>query len=125
MMYILSISNTTDNILQFIATVIMFIMVLVLAYFVTRWVGSAGQKQYADKNIRVIEGYKVGPNKMLQIVKVGNKFFVLGVGKDEISYIGEVEEEDLTITEDNKPLPEFSEILAKAKEKVTWKKNRK
>lgn len=124
-MFMLSITNTTNNFLQFIATLIMFVLVIVAAYFMSRWVGTIGQNHYGARNIKVIEGSKIGPNKMVQIVKVGSKYFVLGIGKDEISYLGEVEEEDLTIAENTiKPLPEFQDILAKAKEKITEKKKK-
>ena len=124
-MYILSMTNTGDNFLQFLSVLIVFVVILVVAYYVTRWIGSYGQGQTGNKNIRVIEGYRMGPNKTIQIVKVGNKYLVLGVGKDEISYLGEVEEEDLAITEDTmKPLPDFKTLLAKAKDKVPTKKNK-
>lgn len=124
-MYLTSTMNTVDNFLQFIAVIFIFVAILVAAYFVTRWIGTAGMSQYQNKNIRIIEGCRVGQNKMVQIVKVGNKYFVLGIGKDEISCLGEVKEEDLAITEDEiKPLPEFKDILAKVKEKVPTKKNK-
>ena len=125
-MFMLSITNTTCNFLQFIAILIMFVLVIVAAYFVSRWVGTIGQNHYGERNIKVIEGCRVGPNKMVQIVKVGSKYFVLGVGKDEISYLGEVEEEDLSISENTiNPLPEFQDILAKAKDKMTAKNKKK
>lgn len=124
-MFILSMTNTGDNFLQFISVLFVFVVILIAAYLVTRWIGAHGQAQFGNKNIRVVEGYRMGTNKTIQIVKVGNKFFVLGVGKDEISYLGEVEEKDLAITEDTiKPLPDFKEFLAKAKNKVPTKKNK-
>lgn len=126
-MFILSITNTGDNFLQFISVLFVFVVILIVAYFVARWIGAQGQGrgQFGNRNIRVVEGYRMGPNKTIQIVKVGNKFFVLGVGKDEISYLGEVEEEDLAITEDTmKPLLDFKDFLAKAKNKVPTKKNK-
>ena len=110
--------DTGNNVLQLLAVMIVFILILVVAYFVTRWVGTNEGKTFFGKNIRVIEGCRVGTNKFIQIVKVGNKFLILGIGKDEISYLGEVEEEDLAIAEDGvRPLPDFKEILTKIKEK--------
>ena len=124
-MCMLSITDTGDNFLQFISLLAVFVLVLIVAYFVTRWIASYGQGQMGNKNIRVIEGYRMGPNKTIQIVKVGNKYLVLGVGKDDISYLGEVEEKDLAITDETiKPLPEFKDILAKAKGKIPTKKNK-
>lgn len=125
-MYFLSTMNTLDNFLQFISLIVVFVFIIVAAYFATRWLGTAGAKQYQNRNIRIIEGCRVGQNKTIQIVKVGKKYFVLGIGKDEVTCLGEVDEEDLTITEEEiKPLPDFKEILAKVKEKVPTNKNKK
>ena len=117
-MYLNSTMSTVGNIVEMFVVLIIFLGILCMAYFVSRWVGTAGMRQQQDKNIRVIEGCRVGQNKFVQIVKVGNKFLVLGIGKDEISYLGEVEEQDLIIPQNEmKPLPEFKEILAKVKKK--------
>lgn len=127
MFFILSVmGNSFENFIQFLSLIVVFILLLVVVYFVTRWIGGMEQRQYGNKNIKIIEGSRVGPNKVIQIVQVGKNFFVLGIGKDEISYLGEVKEEDLTISEENiKPLPDFKEILAKAKEKIPKNKNKK
>lgn len=124
-MVLLSITNTGDNILRFIGTLFVFVMVLVVTYFVTRWIGQTSQGKLSNRNIRVVEGCRLGQNKSVQIVKVGNKYLVLGVGKDEISYLGEVKEEDLAITENKvKPLPEFKDILDRAKEKIPTRRKK-
>lgn len=127
MFFILSVmGNSFENFIQFLSLIVVFILLLVVVYFVTRWIGGMEQRQYGNKNIKIIEGSRVGPNKVIQIVQVGKKFFVLGIGKDEISYLGEVKEEDLTISEEKiKPLPDFKEILAKAKEKIPKNKNKR
>lgn len=118
-MYINSTLNSLNNFFQLVMLVIVFLVIMVVAYFVTKWVGNMGSTQMANKNIKVIEGCKVGQNKFVEVVKVGNKYFVLGIGKDEISCLGEVKEEELVITEDTiKPLPDFTQILAKMKEKT-------
>lgn len=125
-MYFMSTMNTQNNFLQFIFLVLVFVLIIVAAYFATRWLGTVGAKQYQNKNIRIIEGCRVGQNKVIQIVKVGNKYFVLGIGKDEVTCLGEVDEEGLIITDEEiKPLPDFKEILAKVKEKVPTNKNKK
>ena len=97
-MYLTSTMNTVDNFMHFIVVIFIFVAILVAAYFVTRWIGTVGMSQYRNRNIRVIEGCRVGQNKMVQIVKVGNKYFVLGIGKDEISCLGEVKEADFIFT---------------------------
>ena len=117
-MYLNSTMSTIGNVAELFVILIIFLGILCMAYFVSRWIGTAGMKQQNDRNIRVIEGCRVGQNKIIQIVKVGNRFIVVGIGKDEISYLGEVEEKELTILNNEmKPLPEFKDILAKVKKK--------
>lgn len=126
-MYLNSTLNSFDNFFQLIMLVIVFLVIMAVAYFVTRWIGNMGSTQLNNKNIKVIEGCRVGQNKFVEIVKVGSKYFVLGIGKDEISCLGEVKEEELVISEDTmKPLLDFNQILAKMKEKTfPTKKNNK
>lgn len=126
-MYLNSTLNTLDNFFQLIMLVIVFFAIMVVVYFVTRWIGNISNGQMNNKNIKVIEGCRVGQNKFVEIVKVGGRYFVLGIGKDEVSCLGEVKEEELVITEDTmKPLPDFNQILAKMKEKTfPTKKNNK
>lgn len=117
-MYLNSAMDSSSNFVQFVLLLIVFVAILIVAYFVTRWIGATGNAQLKNKNIKIIEGCRVGQNKFIQIVKVGNKYIVLGIGKEEISYLGEVEEETLIINEEEiKPLPDFYEILSKIKKK--------
>lgn len=117
-MFLNSTLNPVDNFLQLIMLLIVFFVIIIVAYFVTRWIGSMSNVDGHHKNIRVIEGCRVGQNKFVQIVKIGSRYFVLGIGKDEISCIGEVKEEELTISDDTiKPLPDFNQIFTKIKEK--------
>lgn len=44
-----------NNILQLIATLFAFVLVLALTYFVTKWIAKSGAMQSRAKNIKVIE----------------------------------------------------------------------
>ena len=50
-----------NNILQLIATLFAFVLVLALTYFVTKWIAKSGAMQSRAKNIKVIETYKDCP----------------------------------------------------------------
>lgn len=126
-MYLNSTLNTLNNFFQLVVLVIVFLVIMIVAYLVTRWIGNINNGQQNNKNIKIVEGCRVGQNKFVEIVKVGDRYFVLGIGKDEILCLGEVKEEELNITEDTmKPLPDFNQILLKMKEKkFPTKKNNK
>ena len=76
------------------------ILVLVLAFYATRWIARYQNNTLAEKNnIQFIESYRVGGNKMVAIAKIGGRYFALGIGKDEIHVIGELHEDELKLTD--------------------------
>ena len=105
-----------DTYLQFISMLIIFVAVLAATYFFTRWMAGYQKDKTATGNIEVIETARISTTKYIQIVRIGQKYMAIGVGKDEITNLGEISREDLIIKEDN---PEdnlsFKEILDKIK----------
>ena len=47
--------------------------------------------------MRVVETLRIAQNKFLQIVKVGEKYLVLSVGKDEVRLIAEIPPEEIKV----------------------------
>jgi flagellar biosynthesis protein FliP len=91
--------STSDNFLQLIGLVLLLVIILVAAYYTTKYVGGIKMGQMKNSNFRVIDSYQVSPNKVLQIVKIGNKFVVIAIGKDTINYITELDESEVLIKE--------------------------
>lgn len=80
--------------------ILVTILVLVLAFYATRWIARYQNYTLAEKNnIQFIESYRVGGNKMVAIAKIGVRYFALGIGKDEIHVIGELHEDELKLTD--------------------------
>lgn len=50
----------------------------------------------ADKNIHVIETFRVSNNKFIQIIQVGKKYLAVSVCKDTMNLLAELTEEQLT-----------------------------
>lgn len=87
--------NRTDSYLQFITVLILFVIVLGITYLTTRWIAGYQKGKAAGSNLEILEAMRIANNKYLQIIRVGNKYFVIAVGKDEIHMIAEVPEEEL------------------------------
>ena len=99
---IILMSGTIGNILQLIGLIIVFIIILFATYYVSRWVGKSGLIQNSSSNSRVVETFRLSQTKYLQIIKVGEKrFFLIAVSKDDITYISELNEEDIAIVQDS------------------------
>lgn len=117
-MYIaVSQSSRFESIWQLVSVSIIFLIVLGLSYYTTRWISKIQKKQAYNKNIEVIETFKVTTNKYIQIVRTGEKYLVIAIGKDNISMLTEINEEQLNLSLDTEvPKESFHEILNKIKE---------
>ena len=91
---------TWQNVLEMITVLIVFILVLIATYYTTKWIGKSGVVQTHTKNIKVIETFRIAPNKYIQIVQLGNKYYSIGVSKENITFLTPLEEEQLDFTEE-------------------------
>ncbi len=109
-------SSTGGNIFQLIVVIAIFIGVLVLAYYATRWIASYQHAMSTGKNFEVIEIQKVAGNHYVMLLRVGSgRFFVVGIGKEEMTMLGELSPDEVLLSEDaderQKTSKSFSEIL--------------
>jgi len=115
-------AGTMDSYLQFITVLILFVFVLVITYVTTKWIAGYQKGKSAGSNMEVVETLRVTGNKYLQIVRVGNKYMVIAIGKDEIHMLTEVSEDDLIWKESRESEMNFSALLEKFK-KPSGKEN--
>ncbi|MCM1467201.1 MAG: flagellar biosynthetic protein FliO [Alistipes sp.] len=104
-----------SSVSQLLTVVLIFIFVLVLTYWTTRLAGNYKKQQMAGKNIQVMETVGISASKYLQIVKIGGKYIVIGVSKDTITYLCEINEDELDFSNNNGAGESFKSILEKLK----------
>lgn len=104
-----------SSVSQLLTVLLIFIFVLVLTYWTTRLAGNYKRQQMSGKNIQVMETVSISASKYLQIIKVGSKYFVIGVSKDTITYLCEINEEELDFSNNNRAGESFKSILEKLK----------
>lgn len=92
---LLTISDRTSSYVQFMVVLLLFVFVLVLTYITTRWIAGYQKGRVSGGNIEVLEVYKVSANTYIQIVHIGNKYLAIGVGKDQITMLTELSEDEL------------------------------
>lgn len=104
-----------ENILQLFAVLIVFVIVLVITYYATKWVAKSGAIQSQAANIRVTETFKIAPNKYIQIVQLGTKYYAIGVTKDDITFLTPLDEEQLDLSEKDKAVQQipFKDMLSR------------
>ena len=107
-------TSSKDNILQLLGVSILFIFILAITYYTTRFVGGVKLGQTKKGNFKVLETYKIAPNKFLQLVKIGTRYFAISVGKEEIRFITELNENEMVQQEHlGKQNNNFLEIISK------------
>lgn len=98
--------------LQPIGILILFFIILYMAYLASRYAVRLQGGGSPGRNMQIIEAISVGPQKTLQLVRVGGTYMVVGVSRDKITYLCEVSEEELALRSGDDPLP-FGNILDK------------
>ena len=113
-MAVLLVGSIWSSIWQLFIVVVVFVLILFATYYVTKWIAKSGYVQTQSKNISVVETFKVAPNKYIQIIKLGNKYYSIGVSKENITFLTELTEEQLDFTKaDVKPNIDFKDVLNK------------
>lgn len=119
-MIIASMSSRIEAFAQLLTLLIIFVFVLAVTYYVTRFVGNYQKNKLSGSNINILETMRIANNKYIQIVKIGSRVFAIAVAKDTVSYLCELDEDELTYNESSsgKMLinnDNFKEILEKFK----------
>lgn len=115
---LLTIASRTETIAQFITVLVLFIIVLVLTAFTTKWIAGYQKKQGINSNIEVIESQRISTNKYIQILRSGDKYLVIAICKDTVTLLCELTKDEI---EFRKPIETegigFRELLEKAKKR--------
>lgn len=107
-------TGTLKSLAELLALIAIFIFVLVVCYYTTKFVAGRQVKQRKKGNFETIETYAIAQNKFLQLLRMGDKYVVIAVSKDSVSYITELAEEEICHFEraEGTSAKSFRDILA-------------
>lgn len=114
-----NVSGGLEAFLSIISLILIFILILVLAYYATKLAAKYQSNLLNQKsNISIIESFRLGNNRFIAIVKITENYYVLGLGKDEITYIDKLDSNYFNnfddLTQNSKKII-FKDILSKIK----------
>lgn len=89
-------SSSFESAMQSIGAVLIFAFVLVITYFTSKWIGGYQKMSMRNKNLQIVESLNVAPNKYLCLIKAGEVYLVVAVGKDEVTLLTQLTEEQLS-----------------------------
>ena len=92
----LLLSSAAESFFQLIIILFIFVGVLAVTFYTTKWIVGYQKSHTFNRNLEVIETLKITPNKYIQIVRTGKDTYqVIAIGKDEIVSLGTLSEEQL------------------------------
>ena len=113
-------ASTLWNVLKLL---VMLALVLALAYITSKIIARYQKNILTGKsNIQVVESFRILGDKYIAVVKIGESYYALGIGKTEITMIDKLNPEDLhlTLPEDTQTaVGSFKEVLANFSKKNT------
>lgn len=88
-------ASGADSYIQFITVLLIFVGVLGVTVWTTKWIAKYQKQQNVNGNIEVVETTRIANNKYIQIIRAGEKYMVIAVCKDTVTMLGEIPEEQL------------------------------
>ena len=115
---LLFVSRSIDSYTQFITVLIIFLFVLLITYWVTKWTAGYQRVKTANVNMEIMETIPLSNNKYIQIIRVGRKYLAVAICKDTVTMLSEIPEQDLVFSEGDKSgTAGFKDILEKIQKK--------
>lgn len=88
-------ASPASVVLSLIGGLVLFALVLLLAWLCTRWLGGHYRaRSTPGGSIRVLERAAIGPDRALMVVRAGRRVWLLGVTPQSVTPIGELSPED-------------------------------
>lgn len=91
-------SSTFSSFIQLVGVLVIFVFVLIITYFVTKWIGGYQKIQMSGRNFQVIDTVRIAGGKFVQILKLGEVYLVIAVGKDEVTMLAKLTEDEIGLT---------------------------
>ena len=116
--------NSLQSLFELLGLILIFVIVLVVCYYTTRFVAGRQLVQKKMGNFEIVETFPIAQNKYLQLVRMGNKYVVISVAKDAIGFITELEEHEVCQIQKNAAVSgkSFMEVLSGFTKKTEEKK---
>ena len=111
--------STADLVWRLLQVFLATIFVALLAYYSLKMMGLARSRRMAGGNLSLIESIAVGQQSMVQLIKVGDEFIVIGVTKENVSLLCTLDETQVTVPEVGNIMPgniNFAKILGRFQE---------
>ncbi len=119
----LTVSEAADSYIQFMTVLVLFLLVLAVTYFVTKWMAGYQRSRSSNSNMEIVESISLSNNKYIQIIRIGQKYLAVAICKDTVTMLTEISEQDLILSDGSVPkVMGFKDILDKVQKKTILEK---
>ena len=87
-------SDNTYTVLSLLGSLVLFALILVLAWFCIRWLGGQYRQSTAGNRVKVLERIALAPDRSLLVVRAGGQVLLLGMTSQHIEKIAELDPEE-------------------------------
>ena len=110
----LATARSIQSLFELLGLIVVFVVVLAVCYFTTKFVAGRQLVQKKIGNFEVVETFAIAQNKYLQLVRMGNKYVVIAVAKDSISFVTELDETEVCEVQKSTSMSgkSFKEVLS-------------
>ena len=109
-------SSALGSFIQLLGVLIIFLFVLAITYFTTKWIGNYQKTNFANKNLQIVESIRVGNNKFIAIVK-DDVTLLTQLTEEQLSEVPDLSAAQNRFPMDGKAAQEnFREVLNRVKE---------
>ncbi len=112
MVYLTELS-TLASFIKLVFLLIVFVLILVVTYYFTRWYARNGAGTRKTRNIEVLESYLLGPGKSISIIRVGEHFLAVSIAKEQVTVLTELSDDELDFTKEIPEAMPFADAFKK------------
>ena len=91
-------SSSLNSFIQLLGVLLIFLFVLVITYFTTKWIGGYQKVQMSGRSFTETLVLNAN-NKLVQVIKMGDVYLVIAVAKDNVTMLAKLTEEEMGLTE--------------------------
>lgn len=113
----LLLSSFISSAASLVTLLVIWVIVMVIAYYTTKFVAVRTNGNLHATNIEVIETYRISNVKFIQIVRIGEKYMAIAITKEQITPLCELSESEIVkISKGEQSEASFKQIFDKMKQ---------
>ena len=109
---------------QFFFLAAVFALIIFMAVYMLKFAGRFRNYAGGNSNLRVVESRSLGAQNFVHLVKIGDRYIVVGTSKESVSFLTEAEAESITDIYENNSDSGFERHILKQIDRLKKRKEK-